>query len=106
MNGKKKYPRTAPAKTVEGREGQLINAAVELAEKQLLDGTASAQVITHFLKQGSLRAQLELERLRQENLLIAAKTEAIKSEKRLEDIYEEAVRAMELYKGSSHDEDL
>ena len=36
-----------PALTPEARENQMIALAVDLAEKQLLEGTASSQVITH-----------------------------------------------------------
>lgn len=36
-----------PALTPEARENQLISLASDLAEKQLREGTASSQVITH-----------------------------------------------------------
>ncbi len=42
-----------PATTPEEREKQVINYAYELAEKQMLAGTASSQVITHFLKRST-----------------------------------------------------
>ncbi len=77
--------RRDPAKTPEGREQQLIDAAVTLAEQQLLDGTASAQVITHYLKLGSTRERLEQERIMQENKLAAAKIEQLGSQKAVED---------------------
>ena len=44
-----------PALSPEARENQLIDLAVNLAEQQLLDGTASSQVITHFLKLGHVQ---------------------------------------------------
>lgn len=91
--------RRPPAKTPEGRERQLISAAVDLAEKQLRDGTASAQVITHYLKLGSSREQLEQERLAKENVLLDAKAEAIASAKRVEELYAEALNAMRSYAG-------
>ena len=50
-----------PASSPEAREKQLISLAVNLAEKQLMEGTASSQVITHYLKLGSTREQLETE---------------------------------------------
>jgi len=103
----KKKTEVPPSPTLEGREGQLINYAVDLAEKQLRNGNASAQVITHFLKQGTVRSQLELEKLKQENLLLEAKTEAIKSSRRLEDLYLNALSAMKDYQGiPADDEDL
>lgn len=88
-----------PATTPEGRERQLIAAAVDLAEKQLLEGTASSQVITHYLKLGSSREDLEQERLRKENELLTIKAEAIKSQKRVEELYAQALDAMRSYAG-------
>ena len=44
-----------PALTPEARENQMISLAVDLAEKQLMEGTASSQVITHYLKLGSTK---------------------------------------------------
>lgn len=88
-----------PATTPEAREQQLIAAAVELAEKQLHDGSASAQVITHYLKLGSSREQLEQERMRQEVELAKAKIESMASAKRVEEMYSEALSAMRAYGG-------
>lgn len=73
--------------------------AVNLAERQLLEGTASAQVITHYLKGTSTREQLELEKLRRENILLGAKAEAMESAKRMEALYAEAITAMRSYAG-------
>lgn len=89
-----------PASTPEERELQLVNLAVELAEQQLRDGTASAQVITHYLKIGSTQQRLELEKLQRENALLKAKEEAIQSTKATEEMYREALAAMRLYSGS------
>lgn len=96
-----------PATTVEGRENQLISLAVDLAERQLADGTAASQVITHFLKLASTREKLEQERLQRENLLLSAKVDQIASAKRVEELYETALKAMRTYAGQedSHDED-
>lgn len=91
---------TRPALTPEARENQLIAAAVNLAEQQLLDGTASAQVITHYLKMGSEKERLERERLREENRLLKAKTEAIQSQKRSEELMQEAIAAFRSYSGN------
>ena len=88
-----------PATTPEGRENQLINRAVDLAEKQLSEGTASSQSITHYLKLGSTRERLEQERLKQENLLLQAKIDAMASAKRIEELYETALNAMRAYAG-------
>jgi hypothetical protein len=91
--------RRPPATTPEARENQLIAMAVDLAEKQLLKGTASSQVITHYLKLGSTRERLEKERLEKENELLRAKTEAIQSAKRVEELYTNALNAMRNYSG-------
>lgn len=92
-------PVRPPATTPEGRENQLIASAVDLAERQLTDGTASAQVITHFLKLGSSRERLEQERLTNENILLRAKKEAMDSQARIETLYAEALNAMRSYAG-------
>lgn len=88
-----------PATTDEGRESQLISLAADLAERQLADGTASAQVITHFLKLGSTRERLEQKRLENENLLLSAKVDQLASAKRVEELYEQALSAMRTYSG-------
>lgn len=89
----------SPAKSSESRENQLVSMAVDLAEKQLLAGTASSQVITHYLKLGSTKESLEKEKLRTENELLRAKTDAIKSAKNVEKLYSEALDAMRQYSG-------
>ena len=91
--------RSPPATTPEARENQLISMAVDLAEKQLLEGTASSQVITHFLKLGSSRDRIERENLKEKNKLLKAQTESIKSEKKIEELYSEALNAMRAYSG-------
>lgn len=92
-----------PARTPEGRENQLIALAIDLAEKQLSEGTASSQVISHYLKLGSTRQQLENEKLRQENALLKAKTTAIEAEQDTKEMYEAAIKAMQLYSGQTQE---
>lgn len=89
-----------PATSVEARENQLIAMAVDLAEKQLIKGTASSQVITHFLKLGSTKERIEKEILEKQKELITAKTEAIQSANRVEELYTNALNAMRTYSGS------
>ena len=93
---KKLRPRLTP----ESRENQMIALAVDLAEKQLLEGTASSQVITHFLKLGSTKERLEKEKLEEENKLLRARTEALQSAKRVEELYSDAIAAMRKYSGN------
>ena len=94
----KQTPKTIrPASTPEGRENQLISLAVDLAEQQLLDGTASSQVMTHFLKLGTEKARLEREKLAHETELLKAKTKALESSERIEAMYKEAMDAFRSY---------
>lgn len=92
-------PERRPATSFEGRENQMVSLAVALAEKQLTDGTASAQVISHYLKLGSTREQLEQQRLAQENELLKARVEQLASAKKVEELYEAALNAMRQYAG-------
>lgn len=98
--------RRPPARSKEGRENQLISLAMDAAEKQMLEGTASSQIICHFLKLGTTNAELEKEKLIHENELLRAKTEAIESAKRVEELYEKAINAMKMYGGHDDDEDF
>ena len=94
--------RIRPALTPEARENQLIALADDLVQQRLLDGSASSQETTHFLKLGSMKNQLEMEKLREENKLLKAKTESIQSAKRVEELYAEAINAMRRYSGNSN----
>ena len=94
-----------PALTPEARENQLISLAVDLAEKQLQEGTASSQVITHYLKLGSTKERLEKEKLAEENKLLRARTEALQSAKKQEELFEQAIKAMRRYSGNGDDDD-
>lgn len=91
--------RGRPALTPEARENQMISLAVDLAEQQLRDGTASSQVITHFLKLGSTKAELEKEKMKRENKLLEAKAKSIESSDEMKVLYENAIKAMRNYAG-------
>lgn len=93
--------RRAPAETLEDREDRMIAMAVDLTEQRLMNGTASNQMILHYLKLGSTREQLEKEKLRKENELLRAKTEAIESG---EDIKELTMQALEAIKSYRYEE--
>lgn len=95
---KKMRPATSP----EARENQLISLAVDLAEKQLIEGTASSQVITHYLKLGSTKEKIEREILEKQKELIEAKTENLQSAKRIEELYTNAINAMKNYSGQTN----
>lgn len=95
--------RRQPATSIEGRENQLISLAVDLAEKQLREGTASAQVITHYLKLGTTKEVLEKEKLKRENELLGVKANALQSQQKMEELYTEAIAAMRNYSGLDDD---
>ena len=101
-NRKSPVKRGRPALTPEARENQLIALAVDLAEKQLIEGTASSQVITHYLKLGSTKERIEREILEKQKALIEAKTENLQSAKRIEELYTNAINAMKNYSGQNN----
>jgi EAL domain-containing protein (putative c-di-GMP-specific phosphodiesterase class I) len=88
-----------PALSPEARENQMVSLAVNLAEKQLLEGTASSQVITHYLKLGSTKERIEKEILEKQKELIEAKTQSLQSAQRIEELYANALNAMRSYSG-------
>ena len=97
--------RRAPALTPEDREDQLIALAIDLAEKKLMDGTASNQIVAHYLKLGSTRERLEKEKLQKENELLRARTESLQSAKNIEELYKNALDAIRIYRGESQGDD-
>lgn len=106
MKSKKTVKRKrAPAKTPEARENQMVALAIDVAEKQLEEGTASSQVITHYLKLGSMKDRVEKEILMEKKELLKAKTEAMQSSKRVEELYKTALDAMRKYSGNDSEED-
>jgi hypothetical protein len=88
-----------PAITPEAEESQMVSLAMDLVRQRLIDGTASSQETTHFLKQASNKTRLENQILELQKELIAAKTEAIRSEKHREELFTEAIAAMKRYGG-------
>lgn len=94
-----------PASTPEARENQLISLAVDLAEKQLMEGTASAQVICHYLKLGSTRGRIENQMLANKADLISAQIENLQESKHVEELYQQAIDALRKYNGSSDDDE-
>lgn len=97
----KKVKSSRPASTPEAREQQLVNLAVQLAEKQLLDGTASPSIINHYLKIASRREVLEREILEKQSRLIEAKAQSINKDREAEDLAKAAIEAMKNYNPGS-----
>lgn len=91
--------RRRPATSPEQREMQLADSAYDLAEEQIRSGTASSQVLTHFLKVGSSRERLEQEKMRHEVELMEVKKEQLEGQKRVEELYVSALEAMRGYSG-------
>lgn len=89
----------------EARENELIALAYDLAEKQIREGTASAQVIAHFIKQGSKKSRLEGRILEKQEKLVTAKTESLESAKRDEEFHQKVLDAMRKYSGHQDDPD-
>lgn len=91
--------KSRPALTPEGRESQMISLAVDLAEQQLRDGTASSQIISHYLKRSTALAELEIEKVKLENELLKAKTENLRASKSSEEFYKQVLSAIKEYNG-------
>ena len=104
-NNNKINKSSRPALSPEARENQLISLANDVAERQMKEGTASAQVITHFLRLGSTRERLEQEKIKKDEELIDAKRESLSSVKTTELLYENAITAMREYSGNKSGDD-
>ncbi len=92
-------PLLPPATTLEGREDQLISAAMNLVERRINEGTASAAETVHFLRLGSVRNQLEQDKLRQEREVLRARVAELESRKSTEELYARALEAIRGYRG-------
>ena len=101
---KPRRARRAPATTPEARENQLIALAYDAAERDMLEGKASSQVITHFLKLGTAREQLERQKLEHETELLRARKESLEASNNSHELYEQAIRAFKGYRGSPDEE--
>ena len=97
--------KSPPVMSPEARENQLISLAIDLAEQQLRNGTASSQVITHYLKLGSSKEKLEKEILEEQKKLVVAKTSAIEAQERIDELYAGAFQAMRTYNGQSEEQE-
>lgn len=94
-----------PALTPEGRENQMINLAINLAEKQLQEGTASSQIISHYLKLATQHSKIELEKLELEKELVKAKTDSLNASKKSDEMYAEVIKALRSYSGNGGDDE-
>ena len=93
-----------PATTPQSREDQLISMAYDLAEERLRTGKATGAEIVQLLKWGSSKERLKKDILEKQKELVSAKTEALQSAKRVEELYEDAMKAMTSYAGGGSGE--
>lgn len=105
VNSSTPRPKGRPAITPEARENQMIALAMDLVEQRLLDGSASSQETTHFLKLATTKYRVELETMKEQKKLIAAKTEELEGRKETKAMFEEAIKAMRTYSGKGDDVD-
>lgn len=98
-------PKVRPATTPEAQEMRMMSLAINLAEQQLVDGTASTQIISRYLQMASSREKAEMEKLRLENELLKAKTEQLGSQAQSADLAAEAINAFRKYAGQSGEGD-
>lgn len=89
----------------DNRELQLVALATDLAEQQLRDGTASSQVITHYLKLATAKERLERDILEENKKLLAAKTKSLEDMADMKELYANAIAAMRRYGGHGGIED-
>jgi hypothetical protein len=99
---KKNTRAQSPGSTPESREQQLVRLAVDLAEKQLSEGTASPSVINHYLKIGSTREAIERDILEKQARFLEAKASSMTKNSESEDLAKEAIEAMKHYNSSSN----
>lgn len=98
-------PRRPAAKTMEDRENQMISLAVDLAEQQLMQGTASPSVIVHYLKLGSTREQLEKAKIEKETAMLNAKANALANADDIKNIMTDALEAFKSYSPMGDEDD-
>lgn len=94
-----------PALDPDAREKQMIALSEDLAEQRIRDGSASSQLLIHYLKLGSSRERVEKERLKNENELLKAKVKDLESSRRTEQLFEEALKVFGIYKGEQEPEE-
>lgn len=93
------------ARSPEMREQQMISLATDLVERQIREGTASAQVLVHYLKLATRKEELELKNLEARSELLKAQVDAQASAQRTEELYKQALKAMRVYAGQDDEDD-
>lgn len=91
-------PKQAP-RTLEEQERRMINLAMDLAERQLIEGTASSQTINHFLELGDSMQDIRRRAAENRMALNQAKIESYNQAKISDEKASKAVEALKLYAG-------
>lgn len=92
-----------PALTPEALDNQMISLTYDLVKQRLVDGTASSQETTHFLKLATTKVKLENKLLEAQTAVAMAKKDAIQSQQRSEEMFRDAMRAFRRYSGQGDD---
>ena len=88
----------------DARQNQLISLAEQEAEKRIRNGTASSQIIVHYLELGTSKYKREVQILEHQDELLQAKTDTLRTAKDTKKLYEDAMNVMKKYSGNSDDE--
>jgi uncharacterized protein involved in exopolysaccharide biosynthesis len=88
---------STPPLTPEAHQNKLVSLALEQAEKELREGTASSQIITHFLKIATTRDQIELEKIQLEKELLSERIRSEQSHQNLETMFANVISALKSY---------
>lgn len=92
-----------PLMSVQAREEQIAGYALDCAERQIREGTASPSVLVHFLRATSTKEALERQLLEQQNELLRVKRESAELQMQSESKYNEALQAFRGYSGTSEE---
>ena len=96
--------KSRPPLSPEADEQICISLAIDLVKERLRNGTASSQETTHFLKLATSKYKEEVRLAKAQTEKAEAQVEAMKSQKRVEALYEDAIKAFRNYNGQG-DED-
>lgn len=98
-------PASPPPMTLEAAENEMVSLARNLVRQRLIDGTATSQETTFYLKLGTTEAILKRENLIEENKLLRAKTDALERDRVNAVKYDEILKALREYNGQGDDSD-
>jgi hypothetical protein len=83
----------------EADENQLISLSIDAAKKMLVEGTAPTSIVLHYLKLATTRERMEREMMATQKELMEAKKQALESQAKVEQLYADAMKAMQRYSG-------